>query len=177
MSNKIVLDQELDTPQILYPSKKKWILIGLIFAFLSFFALMMLMSEFLTKEEKPYLIFGFIVVLGLTIMSFLVTSKKRTYFKISQTGFESAFVFMKKSFLWKDIKGFGIHIILNGKPIIGFNVKDGYQDSSSFMKTTNGKMFDKMFHFRYQIQDNYGFESGEFLDHLNFLVRKFNGEN
>lgn len=169
----MVLDQELNTPQILHPSRKKWILTGVIFTFLSFFMLMMIFSSFIEPDEKIGTYFGLLIVLLLTVASFLMTSKKATYFKITNTGFEQSIFYKKKTFLWKDITQFGIHIILNGKPIIGFNVREGFQDHSFFMKTTSGKLFDKMFHFKYQLQGTYGFTSDEFLNHLNFLLQKF----
>jgi hypothetical protein len=41
------------------------------------------------------------------------------------------------------------------------------------MKTATGKAFEKMFDYKHQIQDNYGYDSTEFLSYLNFLLQKY----
>jgi hypothetical protein len=173
MKNKTLPNQDLTEPQTFYPSKRKWIFIGSALTFMAVIPFCILVFGDVKPNEKWGIIIGLTLVVALGIMCFLIASPKATYFKISKTGFENSFLFIKKSFLWKDITGFGIHIILNGKPIIGFNTREGYQDNSMFMKTSTGKAFQKMFDYKYQIQDNYGYDSYELLSHLNFLLEKY----
>lgn len=167
------LDPILDSPQILYPSRRKWIFIGLIFGMMSLFMILILIFYKVPMSEKMGAMVGFILVTGFSIFSFLIANRKASYFRMSNKGFENSFCYIKKSFLWKDITEFGVHIILNGKIIIGFNVREGYQDTSFFMKTTNGKAFEKMFQHKYKIQDNYGYNPIDLINHLNYLKDKF----
>lgn len=170
---KNILKDDLSEPLFLYPSRKIWIFVGLIFGFMSIFMLLVFFLGGIQSQDRIGALLGFILVTSLTVFSFLNLSKKVTYFKLTKNGFEQSFCSIKKSFLWKDISGFGIHIILNGKPIIGFNVREGFQDKTMFMKTTNGKIFDKMFDYKYQISDNYGNDSYVFLDYLNEMLLKY----
>jgi hypothetical protein len=173
MKKKFVFDTELDTPQILHPSRKKWLLASISFLIISAFPLLSLYFGFVAEKDKLGVYFGAFCVITLSIFSFYASLPTVSYLKLTNIGFESSFLTRKKSFRWKDISEFGVHLYINGDPIIGFNIQDNYQDNSWFMKTSTVKSLEKLFDYKYAMPKNYSCDTMELINHLNFLLQKF----
>ena len=173
MKSNFIFDTELATPQILYPSRKKWLWICALLLVLSAFPVLSLFYGVVAEKDKLGVYFGAFCIITLSILSFYASLPSVSYLKLTTTGFESSFLTRKKSFHWKDIFDFGVHLYVNGDPIIGFNVKDNYQDNSWFMKTSTVKSFEKLFDYKYAMPKNYSCDTKELINHLNFLLQKF----
>lgn len=176
MKNKVAFDTELNTPQILYPSRKKWIWISVILLVIALFPIANLYFGYVDDKDKIGVFVGGFSLIALSILSFYVSMPSASYLKITKTGFESSYLTFKKTFLWKDLTQFGVHVYINGDPVIGFNVKENYKDNSWFMKTSTLKIFNKLFDYSYSMPKNYNCDSIELIDHLNFLVQKFKNQ-
>ncbi len=173
MKNNHLLNTDLSEPVLLFASRKKSIFITFFFVFIVIIQVCILIFGSTNSNEKWPIILGLILIIVLAVVSFLISSPKATYFRLSKEGFEQSYLYKKKFFLWKDIEDFGIHIILNGKPIIGFNVNSTHQDNSMYMKTSTSKMFDKMFDYKYQIADKFSNDTSVFLNYLNAMKEKY----
>lgn len=174
MKSKFIFDTELNTPQLLHPSKKKWLWICFLLLVLSSFPLLSLYFGVVSEKDKHSVYLGAFALIVISLLSFYASFPTVSYLKLTNTGFESCYLTRKKSFRWKQVTDFGVHLYINGDPTIGFNVQENYQDSSWFMKTSTVKSLEKLFDFKYSIPKNYSCDTIELIDHLNFLVQKFN---
>ncbi len=169
MKKNIILKTDLSEPQIIYRSKKKSFFIVFILFFMAILPFYALLFGKVKPNEKWPVIFGLVLTLCIAVVCLLIGSKKATYFKLSNTGFEISLCYIKRKYFWRDITDFGVHLVLNGNPIIGFNIRDGYQNNSVFMKKANGEMFP----YKYQISNNFGIDGITLLNHLNEMLLKY----
>jgi hypothetical protein len=174
MKSKFIFDTELETPQILHPSRKKWLWICILLLVLSAFPLLSLYFGVVAEKDKTGVYFGVFSIIAISLLSFYASLPSVSYLKLTKTGFESCYLTRKKSFRWKHVTDFGVHLYINCDPIIGFNVQENFQDSSWFMKTSTVKSFEKLFNYKYSMPKNYSCDTLELIDHLKFLVQKFN---
>ena len=103
---KTILEQTLK----LKPSRRKWILLGLLFILLAGgFALMYAYTPRRDPPDNSLIVVGSLVVFFLAgaVLSFMNLLPDRAYLLLTPTGFTTRTLFASKTFRWAEVEQFG----------------------------------------------------------------------